>query len=237
MVVWRHVSDAVYAFPMDAKLVRSSVFPYSPEFDDPDWEYIGVLPPGVIVVDVRLEGDRATCKLGGKWVVTHRSVVTYPEFNIDPSVKRAMARVKAITELIDSEASRVRKILNELPGASDMALLAYLESVFFPLAPAKYDTELSMAVLKELHGVLGDDAEERVAKFVAGRRNDLENIYSKREHLCFPLLTQPESLLFLMMVTENPFKLRSEWPSGIYQEQLLFELAAAMGVPLVEGPI
>lgn len=206
------------------------VFGYTAlHFDVRDTAGDGDLANLICEIQVQTPGEALWAKLNHD--LTYKTVTGLP-----PNLLRAMVRVKALTELIDSETRMVREATLNDPDAPQIGVLATLERRFLSIAPEPPNPELSLEVLKNLPFGNPLSVEKRLATFFSAYSGRISEVYERRRELCFPFLTQPESLLVLMMLTEDAYALQSQWPE-ILDARWLTDLAGFFSVPLDNTPI
>lgn len=171
------------------------------------------------------------------WAKLNHDLLYKSSGRVPKGLKRAMARAKALTELIDSEVSGVRRAIVDASEAPQWRTLTVLEKVFQLFAPGDYRRELSLDVLEQLPGELFPaDIDKSLRAFVEEKREALSYIYERRNELCFPFLTQPESLLVLMLIDRDAYSMQASWPTQL-ERRCLFELAPLLGHALDDSTI
>jgi len=151
--------------------------------------------------------------------------------------KRDAHRLRALTELFDLEATRLRKGLGELHMANERAVLRSLLKYYLPLAPRPGRTDVSLRVIEALLPkavvTLGQGFDSSVGEFVDQKREKLTRLYSADPERAPAFLFQPESLLMFMMLDADPTSVADAWPPA-YAGQLAMDLATLWGVQAVD---
>jgi ppGpp synthetase/RelA/SpoT-type nucleotidyltranferase len=128
------------------------------------------------------------------------------------AAERALFRMRALTEVFDSEVERVAGVLEELMVSAEALTLKELEPRFLRLAQRPYNAELSVAVIRQLlSGQVANDVVGKLSKFCDDNADRLAGIFTKYAESTNPLLTQPEAMLIFCLLDADAFAVRESW--------------------------
>jgi len=128
------------------------------------------------------------------------------------AAERALFRMRALTEVFDSEVERVAGVLEDLMVSAEALTLKELEPRFLRLAQRPYNAELSVAVIRQLlGGQAANDVVGRLGKFCDDNADRLAGIFKKYATSTNPLLTQPEAMLIFCLLEDDAFGVRESW--------------------------
>jgi len=148
--------------------------------------------------------------------------------------KRDAHRLRALTELFDIEAERLRTGLRGQHMAEERELLRALLRHYLPLTAHTGRTDLSLELLASLKKKLRpEDArrfENLLGSFVAEKSDKITHIYSQLEERTDPFLFQPESLLMFFLLERDSTSLADVWPAD-FPRQTPIDFATLWGVP------
>ena len=128
------------------------------------------------------------------------------------AAERALFRMRALTEVFDSEVERVAGVLEELMVSAEALTLKELEPRFLRLAQRPYNAELSVAIIRQLlAGQPANDVVGKLGKFCDDNAARLAGIFTKYAKSTNPLLTQPEAMLIFCLLEDDAFAVRESW--------------------------
>jgi len=165
-------------------------------------------------------------RAGNLWSEGSHDLLYKAVQNVPLELQRRVYRLLALVELFDSEMSGTKRLIRELPGYEDAALLVALERLFYRLTAARSDQQFSIANIVGLRPAY-DAADNRaivdhITPFVQTHWRKLENIYGQQSQLQIrsPLIFQPESLLIFERLETAPLRLQSVWKQTYALEYL-----------------
>jgi len=150
-------------------------------------------------------------------------------------VKRAIYLQSALVEIFDNQMTEARKVMLSLPGGQEMRMLDELDKHFYQFTSAKYDRELSLMILDGLRPMFSNEEIDAfgpvLESFVERRKDDLQHLFEEyaSDDRRSPLLFQPESIVILMCLERDVFRLKDTWGQFMPLD-LLQGLADAWGV-------
>jgi ppGpp synthetase/RelA/SpoT-type nucleotidyltranferase len=169
-------------------------------------EYKGV----IFEVQLQTHCQNVWCELNHE--LYYKSDLAMPDDYI-----RAVNRLSALLETADIEFERTYDMISELPAYREVKLLEMLEKHYYELIARPYDRELSLDVLARLcesfERLSAEEYRGKIDAFVKSDRTMLEQVIS--DYTLTPdrslFLFQPEGLLLLLLIDEDPFLLKSVW--------------------------
>lgn len=173
----------------------------------------------------------------GLWAEMSHELLYKPESSPDAETRRALIRLATFMELFDEEVARRVTQLTAAPGYPLDRLIATAERHYYRFAVTRGDRVLSQYVLDVVGPALppGDDVDgyaNRLAAFVDTQSGKLDELYERYRHSnAVFLLTQPESIVLLERLDDDPFTLAEVWSRSLPPEELE-ALASAWGGPL-----
>lgn len=182
--------------------------------------------------DGRRAGGRALCcevqvhKPGeALWASLSHDLTYKAPPGIPKATERAINRLAALTELIDLEATRVRRSLMQSEGASEANLLMTLEKHFFRMTACRYDERLSLILLRELSEALDEPVDQAacdaVDAFCRANHERLRFLFDrKQDAVRYPFLLQPETLFAFYLLAKDEFRLEQKWPQRLPASEL-----------------
>jgi ppGpp synthetase/RelA/SpoT-type nucleotidyltranferase len=164
--------------------------------------------------------------------VTHdslyKSVIPVPD-----ELARRVNRLSVLAEIFDDEVERFLLELASLPGFAELdAILPALDTMLLSYTPRAGDTGLSARLIPAIRGLYEIDAAaivpDVIEPYVQSNREVLQDLYDryKDDERANPLLYQPEALMLFERLDNDPYRLRSVWPTDI--EIILLERLATL---------
>ncbi len=147
--------------------------------------------------------------------------------------KRDAHRLRALTELFDLEAARIRDGLRKGYMAEERQVLSELLRHYLPLTAESGRCDVSLHVisslLPRLLPAIRANFDSALSAFVDEQREKLRDLYQASEAARSAFMHQPESLLVFMMLESDPTSVPDAWPAA-YTRRSVMDLAAAWGV-------
>ena len=160
----------------------------------------------------------------------YKSVVDVP----DP-VARRLNRLAALAEIFDDQVERFLVELSELPGFAVLeAILPGLDALLLRFTPGAGDKGISALLVPPLAELYNVPAEaivpDRIIPYVDSKDAELRELYERHDGdaRANPLLYQPEALMLLERLDDDPYRLRRVWP-GLLEVEPLERLAVLRG--------
>ncbi len=184
-----------------------------------------------------LEGEiqvRTLCE--DVWAEMHHDIGYKPLVELPEPIARQIYCLGGLLEVADQCFSRVQIEVDKMITLESVSALRVLELAYFHIVPKEYDRELSFDTLSALLPLVQIGLPEFKKVMM-----DFANVNSSKVlHLLketepssgtFPYLTQPEILLTLYLVENDPFRLIAAW-SAIFPIEDLEKLSLLWGHPL-----
>lgn len=168
------------------------------------------------------------------WCDLNHELYYKTEVEVPKDYVRSINRLSALLETADLEFERSQTMISQLPRYEEVRLLGILEKPYFELSARPYDKELSLEVISKLcgsyDGLSAESYRSKIDSFVETARGVLEQAFN--DYASIPdrslFLFQPEGLLLLLLMDENPFMLKSVWCESFPLDELE-TLAAIFG--------
>ena len=148
--------------------------------------------------------------------------------------RRDTHRLRALTELFDLEATRIRQGLKTQSMAEEREILRTLLRHYLPMATEAGRSDLSLTLIASLKSALTTEEsrgfEVALEAFVTLRKDKLERVFTERSAHSNPFMFQPESLLMFMLMDRDPTSVAEAWPANL-PRQAPMDLALTWGVP------
>lgn len=154
---------------------------------------------------------------------------------ISRELKRRVNLMAGLLEVADNEFERLYKEVAELPNMTEIGILKRLEANYFHFASERGNPELSLAVIRLLLPLYGNDPSRigaQVDEFVAARRNTISDVFNQQRQIPqtrSAFMFQPEVLMLYERLEHDPIAVREQW-ARTFPERELERIALAFGI-------
>jgi ppGpp synthetase/RelA/SpoT-type nucleotidyltranferase len=177
-------------------------------------------------------------KVQSAWATASHDSLYKAAVPVPDAVGRRIMRLAALAEIFDDEVERFLVELAEQPNFAELQLLLpALDGLLLKYTPHAGDQGTSALLIPALCTLYGCEAAEILPAYVdpylAKHDAELRAFYERHDGdmRANPLLYQPEALLLLERLANDPYRLRERWPAEI-DVGLLERLAALRGTRL-----
>lgn len=172
------------------------------------------------------------------WSAPLHDLVYKPPLDVGDRIKRSAYRLLALTEIFDSEVTRVRDEILKMPDFKEAQILASLERDFYRLTGKDFDRQLSFEILRVVSPLYGDQTADaigvRLAEFVKDNRKKLEDLFTRYTSGTTPeaiFLFQPESIAVFERLEADSYRLK-EVADRFFESSYLDSLSLIWGSPV-----
>jgi ppGpp synthetase/RelA/SpoT-type nucleotidyltranferase len=164
-------------------------------------------------------------------IVSHD--IGYKRDPIPSGTARRFNRLMALAEIIDDEIGAVKAEVLQLPGMQHRRALYIARMIFGRFVPQPSSEETSTQTMPLLLRLYQPDEFDRLENilttYAEADDENLRRIYRSRDTRTSPLLLQPEGLLMLERLNNDPFAARDSWPQDDLPMDLLIGMATVDG--------